>query len=815
MVQKHLKNSTQKVAEAVQKALMEHAHLKKSVLTSEGVLLALMEQKDSIVTKILGEMPADPSQIRAEIQNKINSAINDLPEFEEGRIAQMQISPDVKNLFEVGDRERKRLGDGFISTGCLFLAAFDKSLVNTQRILHQSGLTYEFCSHALDAIRGHTKITDRESESRRSLMGEYTTDLTALARRGQLDPVACRDSEINQVIQILSRRKKNNPLLIGEPGVGKTVIVEGLALRIVSADVPDYLVDKRVLSLEMGSLLAGAKLQGEFEERLKSIRDEVIASSGDIILFIDEIHTVVGAGRSSGSLDASNMLKPALAQGKLQCVGATTLKEYKQYIESDKALARRFQTIKIDEPTVENTIEILSNIKDKYQSHHQIVYTKDALEAAATLANRYITERFLPDKAIDLLDEAGAAKRLKMIYAPPELRELERSKHVLLENKSQAFNEQDFESMALFQMELAQLEARIANLKNHLQLNKAGEDNIVSQEDIATIVSEQTGIPINKILAEEADKLDQLESRIKRRVVGQDHAIRSIANSIRRNRSGLKNAGKPIGSFLFLGPTGVGKTELAKAIAVEMLDDESKIIRVDMSEYMERHDVSKLIGSPPGYVGYGEGGQLTEQVKRQPYSVVLFDEFEKAHVEVFNILLQVLDEGWLTDGEGQKVSFSNCVIIGTSNIGSDLMSNKRSTIGIGAQVNEWSKDELSKEMFKEMKNYFRPEFINRLDEVIIFNRLAKEQFNEILEIMLTELHNRLQKLGLGFSVSLEAKAFIISNIETDLFGARPLKRKIELLIENPIASKLVQISNNSIKEIKVEMLNSNIEVLFY
>ena len=815
MVQRHLKNSTQKVAEAVQKALMEHAHLKKAVMTSEGILLALMDQKDSIVIKILNEMPMDAAPIRVEIQNKILSAINDLPEFDEGRVTQMQISQDVKNLFEAGDREKKRLGDSFISTGGMFLAAFDNSVPNTERILRQAGLNYDTCARALDTIRGHTKVTDKEGESRRSLMEEYTVDLTAQARRGNLDPVVCRDAEINQVIQILSRRKKNNPLLIGEPGVGKTVIVEGLALRIASADVPDHLLDKRVLSLEMGGLLAGAKLQGEFEERLKSIRDEVIASSGHIILFIDEIHTVVGAGRSSGSLDASNMLKPALAQGKLQCIGATTLKEYKQYIEPDKALARRFQTIKIDEPSVESTIEILKQIKDKYQAHHQVEYMPDAIEAAATLAKRYITERFLPDKAIDLLDASGAAKRLKMIYAPPELRDLERGRHGLMEKKSQAFNEQDFESMAAFQMELAQLEDRIKSLKNQLNMDKDHDDNHVIQEDVAHVVSEQTGIPLSKIVAQEAEKLNQLEIRLKKRVIGQDHAILSVANAIRRNRSGLKKSGKPIGSFLFLGPTGVGKTELAKAIAVEMLDDESRIIRVDMSEYMERHDVSKLIGSPPGYVGYGEGGQLTEQVKRQPYSVVLFDEFEKAHIEVFNILLQVLDEGWLTDGEGQKVSFSNCVIIGTSNIGSDLMSNKRNTIGIGAQVNEWSKDDLSKAMFKEMKNYFRPEFINRLDEVIIFNGLAGEQFGEILEIMLTDLCSRLQHMGLEFTVSAAAKKGIIAEIETDSFGARPLKRKIEALIENPIASKIVRAEAKSIKTVCVEVNAGKIEVLFH
>jgi ATP-dependent Clp protease ATP-binding subunit ClpC len=781
-----------KVAEAFQRALMDHANLRKMVLSAEGLVLALLEQKDSVAIKILREVALDLNRMRSDLQNKLMNNINELPEFREERVGHLSISQDLKVLFEASDQEKKRLGDTFISTGAIFLGGFNAGVSGVQKAFHEVGLHYEECAKAYDMIRGHSKISDREDENRQSVMEEYTTDLTVMARRGQLDPVLCRDREIEQVIQILSRRKKNNPLLIGEPGVGKTVIAEGLANRIVAADVPEYLLNKRVLLLEMGSLLAGAKMQGEFEERLKTIRDEVIASSGDIILFIDEIHTVVGAGRTSGALDASNMLKPALARGQLQCIGATTLREFKQYIESDKALARRFQTVKVNEPSVEDTIQILNGIKPKYEQHHGVVYTGEALRAAAVLSSKYITERFLPDKAIDLLDEAGAVKRLQLIYTPPAMRELEHRKQDLLEKKSQAFNEQDFENMARYQMEISQLESEITKLRENFKSTEKERDCVVEKEEIAKVVAEFTGIPVAKVVAEEAEKLVALEERLGCRVVGQDHAIKSVANAIRRNRSGLKKPGKPIASFLFMGPTGVGKTELAKAIAAEMLDDENRIIRVDMSEYMEKHNVSKLIGSPPGYVGYGEGGQLTEQVRRQPYSVVLFDEFEKAHSDVFNILLQVLDEGWLTDGEGQKVSFSNCVIVGTSNIGAEVMTSRRAPIGIGAQMTEWSQDDICKEMFKIVKNYFRPEFLNRLDEIIIFNRLDKTQFYNILEISIADLKRRLTEVGIEIEFEDEAKKTLIESIETEGFGARPLKRKLEQLVENEIATQIIR-----------------------
>ncbi len=813
MAQRLLKNSTVKVAEALQRTLMEHANMRKSVVCAEGLLAALLEQKDSIILKILDELRLKTQEIRHNMTDQVYQVMSHLPDFDEERVAHLQMSKDVQNLFEAAEKERQRSGDTFISTGAIFLACFSEEVPGNRKILLDNGLTYNDCSKALDRLRGHTKITERDGESKQSILDEYTVDMTALARRGELDPVVQRDQEIDRVIEILSRRKKSNPLLIGEPGVGKTVIVEGLANRIAKADVPAFLLNKRVLSLEIASVLAGAKMQGEFEERLKGIRDEVIASAGDVILFIDEIHTVVGAGRSSGALDASNMLKPALARGQLQCIGATTIKEYKQYIESDKALERRFQTIKVEEPGLSETVEILKGIQPKYEAHHQIEYTEEALKAAAELAQRYIPDRALPDKAIDLIDEAGAVKRLKVIYTPPAIRELERKKQDLMLQKSQAFTEQDFESMARYQMALSRLELEMDEEKQKQRAGFAHEDNFVDKDDIAALISKQTGIPVQKMVAEEAQKLLYLEERLQARVIGQNHAVKSVADAIRRNRSGLRKPSAPIATFLFVGPTGVGKTELAKAIAAEMMDDESRIIRIDMSEYMERHDVSKLIGSPPGYVGYGEGGQLTEQVKRQPYSVVLLDEFEKAHPDVFNILLQVFDEGWLTDGEGQKVSFRNCVIIGTSNIGSDILSSRKAPIGIGAQMSEWSKDDKTKALFQEVKRHFRPEFINRLDEIIVFNSLGEKELRDIIDLLSRDLRERLEKMGLTLIFEDDAKELILKQIDTYLYGARPLRRKLEQAVENKIASLLIDDFSRQKRTIRVRSDGAEIVVL--
>lgn len=791
MAQMLLRNATSKVEEALQAAIMELANLQKSVVTAEMMILALVEQKDSIVLRIFEELKLDSGRVRRDLVDRIMAHAQTLPDIPAGKTGSMRISQELQNLFEASDTQRKKLGDDYVSSGAVFLAGFEKNVPGCRQILTDCGLEYEACYKALSAIRGNLKIDQKDDESRQSLIDKYTTDMTALARRGALDPVVGREPEIERVIEILSRRKKNNPVLIGEPGVGKTVIVEGLAQRIVAADVPEHLLNKRVLSLEMGTLIAGAKMQGEFEERLKTIIDEVVSSAGEIIVFIDELHTVVGAGRTGGGLDASNMLKPALARGMLQCIGATTSREFKQYVESDKALERRFQPVRVPQPTVAQTVEILKGLRPKYEAHHQIEYTDAALVAAAELSDRYIAERSLPDKAIDLIDEAGSSKHLKAIHTPQAMRVLEAERQALLEKKSEAFKAQDFERMAAHQMELSRVEAKIASERqNHLQ-GMSESARRVDIGEIAAVVHRLTGIPVEKMMSAEAERLRNLEARIQSRVIGQSHAVKSVANAIRRNRAGLRKPDAPIASFLFLGPTGVGKTELAKAIASELMDDESKIIRIDMSEYMEKHSVSKLVGSPPGYVGYGEGGQLTEKVRHQPYSVVLFDEFEKAHPDVYNILLQVLDEGWLTDSEGQRVSFRNCVVIGTSNIGSEHLTQKKRPLGIAAQTEPYDETEERNLVMAEVKNYLRPEFINRLDEIIVFHRLGAPELQSILEIQIRDLARRLERLGLGLEVSDLARKSLLEGVESSPYGARPLRRRLEQTVENEIANLLV------------------------
>jgi ATP-dependent Clp protease ATP-binding subunit ClpC len=540
--------------------------------------------------------------------------------------------------------------------------------------------------------------------------------------------------------------------------------------------------------------------------------DGVMAAEGDIILFIDELHTVVGAGRSGGGLDASNMLKPALARGQLQCIGATTIKEYKQYIESDKALERRFQPVRLAEPSPAQALEILRGLKAKYEAHHQIEYADDALKAAVDFSVRYVTERFLPDKAIDLLDEAGASKRLKVVATPPELRALENRKHDLLNKKAQAFNEQHFEQMAKFQMELARLEEEMRKVREAWQKTHPPEDRFVTSDDIARIVSRSTGIPAARMVEAEAVRLQHLEQALQRRVIGQEDAVRTVADAIRRNRAGLRSGDRPVASFLFLGPTGVGKTELVKALAAELLDDEHKVIRLDMSEFMERHTVSRLIGAPPGYVGYGEGGQLTERVRRQPYSVILLDEFEKAHPDVYNVLLPVLDEGWLTDGEGNRVSFRNCIVVGTSNIGSDILAERRRPVGIGAQNADWSRGEEQEAVMEQVRRFLRPEFINRLDSIIIFNRLGKDELRRVIDLQIAGLARRLEAAGLNLEFSEAAKELVLGSVDTERYGARPLRRKLEQLVENEIARLMIERRDARGATIRVDVEDGKVRV---
>ena len=812
MSQHLLKSSTVKVADLLQQVVMELANLRRGVITAEFILMGLVEQKDSIVLKIFDELRLESAELRRKIVDVAMEQASSLPVLEFEQTGSMQVTPDARNLFEAADRERHTCGDAYISTGTVFLACFDAAVPSTAKLLHEMGLEQEACRKAWLEIRGVNKITQKEDESRRALLDQYTTDITALARKDALDPVLRREREITRVIEILSRRKKNNPVLIGESGVGKTVIVEGLAQQIASGDVPEHLLSKRILLLEIGTLIAGAKVQGEFEERLNNLKDEVIAAAGDVILFIDELHTVVGAGRSGGGLDASNMLKPALAKGLLQCLGATTSKEYKQYIEADKALERRFQPVRITEPTLEQTLEILRGLRPRYEAHHQVTYEDDALQGAAELSQRYLPDRFLPDKAIDLIDEAGAAKRLKVVYNPPALRKMEKERNDLLSKKAEAFNDSDFELMSRYQTKISRLEIKISKERAKFNKERKKRDTQVNKEDIASIVHRMTGIPVTRMVAEEIAKFKVLEKHFQQRVIGQKHAITAVANAIRRNRAGLRKPNAPIASFLFLGPTGVGKTELARAIAAEMMDNEANIIRLDMSEYSERHEVSKLIGSPPGYVGYGEGGQLTERMRHQPYSVVLFDEIEKAHPDLLSIMLQILDEGWLTDSEGTRVSFQNAIVVGTSNLGSAIMTEQKRPVGIGAQ--SFSRDDELREIMSEVKRFLKPEFINRLDEVIVFNRLSSDDLRQVLDLQIADLAKRLAEKNFTLHCNAAVKDHIIAAVDTLNYGARPLQRKLQQLVENPIAMLLIDEDTAHSQRIDVVLAGKRVRAFF-
>ncbi|MFZ9519816.1 MAG: ATP-dependent Clp protease ATP-binding subunit [Silvanigrellaceae bacterium] len=802
MAQQFLKSSTHKVNEVFQAAITEAVNAQTRLLTPDFILFALVEQKDSVAMKIAQELGLDDVKFKTGLVNGLYERINKLqrrpaptPQAKSDS-TNLYGTQEVNDLFERADVERKNFTDAFISTGALFLAFFDSRQTSTRELLQQVGLSYDEARRALLSVRGNQTVTSRDDESKQSVLSQYTRDLTAMARRGELDPVAARKDEIDRVIQILSRRKKNNPVLIGEPGVGKTVIVEGLVQRIVAQEVPEHLVGKRVLALEMGELVAGTKMHGEFEERLKQIKEEIVSLEGEVILFIDELHTVVGAGRTSGALDASNILKTSLAGGQLQCVGATTFKEYKQYIESDPALERRFQSVKVEEPTLDNARLMLESIAPKYERHHHIKYSNEALSAAVELSHKYVSGRCLPDKAIDLIDEAGALKRISVVSLPPEIQKLEQEKSRRQDERTEVFNRQDFPKVAEIQMEIVKLENKISELRKNWDATIKPEDKIVSADDIAELISKTTGIPVRRLQAEDMSKLASIEMELGKRVIGQSHAVESVANALRRNRVGLRERRAPIGSFLFLGPTGVGKTELAKALAEFVLNDEGRLIRFDMSEFMERHETAKLIGSPPGFVGYGEGGQLTEKVKRQPYSVLLFDEVEKAHPDTFNIFLQLLDDGRLTDAEGQTINFENTLIVFTSNIGSEhIVSNKRA-MGLSSGDRELNDDEVEKLVKDELRKSFKPEFLNRLDEVIVFRKLDKPAVEQILDIHLADLARRLDKQGLLLEVDAQARQWLAENGFDPLYGARPLRRLIEHELENRIAQDIVRTGRN-------------------
>jgi len=793
MLQQHLRQLTDKVIEALNVGTMEMVNLRQTLLTPDFILIGLLEQQDSRIVKLLETYYPEDKKMTRKILDRLFELQEGETKHEEQQIQQIHLAKETDTLFEIALDEAKKLGDRYVSVGAMFLALFDPRVGQTAEVLQEFGLKYNKVKEDLEIMRGGINIDEKDGEGKMDVLSQYTTDLTDMARRGDLDPVIGREKEIDRIIQILSRRKKNNPVLIGEPGVGKTVIVEGLAQKIVKAEVPHSLLDKRVKVLEMSEIIAGAKMRGEFEERMKAVKDEITNAHGSIILFIDELHTIVNAGAGAGGVDASNILKAALAKGQLQCIGATTLDDYKKSIEEDKALARRFQPILVDEPSVDVTVDILNGLKTKYEEHHSIQFRDEAILAAAKLSEKHIYDRALPDKAVDLLDEAGAKKHLELIYVPPVIQQLEKERNEIIKEQKNAFDGQDFEKVAQLRQGVLEIDKKLSaeKVKWNADLNQV--DHSVTAEDIANVVATWTGIPVNKIRETETEKLMNMEENLHKRVIGQDNAIVAISNAIRRNRAGLKDKDRPIGSFLFLGPTGVGKTELAKALAEFLLDDENRLIRLDMSEYMEKHSVSKIIGSPPGYVGYDEGGQLTEKVRRHPYSVILLDELEKAHPDVLNILLQLMDDGRLTDAHGRVTSFKNAIIIGTSNIGTKSITEGK-TKGIGfAAVEDSSRDynQVRSMVLNEVQKLFKPEFINRLDDLIVFHKLEPDQVRQIADLMLNNLTQRLQESDMTLEVTKKVRDQLAKDGFSEMYGARPLRRLIEEKIENAISMRII------------------------
>ena len=833
---------TLKSQECIQNAQQMAERLGHQQIEPEHLLRSVLEQKEGVIPPILGKIGVNQGQLIQEVDQLLQR----FPSVSGAGVGQAYISPRAKAVLDQAFKEAEQMKDEYVSLEHILLGTMEEKEGKGTRALAAAGVTRDAVLKALVDIRGGQRITDQSPEEKYQALERYARDLTAIASKGDLDPVIGRDDEIRRVIQVLSRRTKNNPVLIGEPGVGKTAIVEGLAQRIIQGDVPETLKDKQVVALDMGALIAGAKYRGEFEDRLKAVLKEITDAHGQIILFIDEMHTLVGAGAAEGAVDASSMLKPALARGELRCVGATTIKEYRKHIEKDAALERRFQPVMVEEPSVEDTISILRGLKEKYEVHHGVRIKDSALVAAATLSHRYITDRFLPDKAIDLIDEATSRLRIEIDSMPAEIDDVQRKMTQLEIEREALKKEKDRASkdrLEKLEKELAELKAesevvmahwkqekeaisRIREIKEKLEstkveaqvaerqgdLSRAAElkygtltdlekrleeenkkleelqsgskmlKEEVDSEDVAEVVAKWTGIPVVKLMEGEKEKLLKMEDRLAQRVVGQDKGIVAVASAVRRARSGLQDPNRPIGSFIFMGPTGVGKTELARALAEFLFDDEQYLIRLDMSEYMEKHSVARLIGAPPGYVGYDEGGQLTESVRRHPYSVILFDEIEKAHPDVFNALLQILDDGRMTDGKGRTVDFKNTVVIMTSNVGSQWIH----------ELHGKDDEEMERRVMDTLRATFRPEFLNRIDEIIIFNSLGREEIKKIVDIQIGYLARRLESSKITLELSEKAKEFLANEGLDPVYGARPLRRTIQHLLQDPLATKILE-----------------------
>jgi len=757
----------------------------------EHLLLSLLEQQDGVIPQILERLGVDINLIRARLDESLRRSYRTAAIYGAGGSNQVFITPRLKRIIDLAKEESSRLRDEYISTEHIFLAIFTERGTNsdTARILNDFNITRDRVMDTIKDIRNGQRVTDPQAESRYQTLEKYSRDLTRMAMEGKLDPVIGRDEEVLRMIQVLSRRTKNNPVLIGEAGVGKTAIVEGLAQKIISGDVPEPLLNKRILSLDLSAMLAGSRFRGEFEERLKASIDEVQRANGEIILFIDELHTVVGAGAGSGSIDAGNVMKPALVRGELQCIGAMTLDEYLQYIEKDSALDRRFAPVFVDEPSVEETIEMLYGLRERYETHHRVTISDAAVEAAARLSARYLTGRKLPDKAIDLLDEAAAKLRVALYSMPPRLKEMKTAIDRMTLEEEAAGMARDYERAADCKMQRLQLQQEFERERFLWQQDNT-LDEVVESDDIASVIGQWTGIPVNQMLESEGEKLLRMEETLHERVIGQDEAISAISDAIRRSRSGLKDPKRPIGSFIFLGSSGVGKTELAKALAEFMFDDEDALIRIDMSEFREQHNTSRLFGAPPGYVGYEAGGQLTEAVRRRPYRVILFDEIEKAHPEVWNALLQILEDGRMTDGQGRIVDFRNTVIIMTSNLGTEFVRRGGALGFVTDQSPQVVADHQKIE--RAMRDTFRPEFLNRIDEIIIFAPLSIQDVERIVDTQMKSIVARLQEAGLSIHVTEPARNWLAAKGFDTQFGARPLRRALQRFVENPLSLRLLK-----------------------